>query len=479
MSGRVGRTAAFYFATQVGSTVAGFLATWYINVALGAAVFGEFSTAIALMFWLNVPASAIGEALKKRTSEGEEPGAYLAVGHLLNLAVHVGLVGGLVVFREQVNIFVGADVAVLFAALVGARAIFDVTVSSLRGFKQVGTSGAVKTFEQVLRSGVHIGALFFLGVGVAGLVAGYVTSLLVATAAGLLLLDGRPSRPRRKHLASVIDYARFAWLGTLKTRAFTWTDVLVMRGLSLSVVGLAAVSKSQIGIYKVSWTAASVLALASMGIKETLFPEFSDLAAQGEYDRVHHYLTEALTFSGVVAIPGIFGAVVVGETVLTVFGPEYATGGTILVLLVLARLLAAYAGQFLGAINATDNPDVAFRVNLAYVVANVVLNLALVTLFGWYGAAFATVLSAFFSLFAAGYALSSLVGAPTVPVGELARQVAASLVMFGAVLGLRSVLPGTLAWTLVVVGAGAAVYGVVLLAISTKVRTKAASLAPV
>lgn len=478
MSGRVGRTAVRYFATQVASTLAGFVATWYINVELGSTAFGEFSSAVALLFWLNVPASAIGEALKKRASEGEERGAFLAAGHALNLGIHAVLVAGLLAFSPQVNVFVGLDVARYFAVLVAARAVFDVTVSSLRGYKQVDVSGAIKAIEQVLRSGIHVGALFFLGVGVAGLVAGYATSLLLATAAGLVVLEGHPTRPDSRHVRSILDYARFAWLGTLKTRAFAWTDVMVMRGLSLSIVGLAAVSKSQIGIYKVAWTFASVLALASMGIRETLFPELSELGAAGDYDRVQHFVTEGLTFSGVLAIPGLFGAVAVGDTILTIFGAEYATGGLILVALVGARMLAAYAGQLLGAINAINHPEVAFRVNLAYVGVNVAVTVALVALFGWYGAAAATVLSALFSLLAAGYALSTLIGPPVVPIGELARQVGASVVMLGVVVALQSLLPSTLAWTLVVVAVGAGIYGAVLFAISETVRTKVLSLSP-
>jgi uncharacterized membrane protein YhiD involved in acid resistance len=54
----------------------------------------------------------------------------------------------------------------------------------------------------------------------------------------------------------------------------------------------------------------------------------------------------------------------------------------------------------------------------------------------------------------------------------------ASVVMFGAVVGLEATLPGNLAWTLVVVGVGAAVYSVTLLAVSTRVREKARSFAP-
>jgi len=478
VSWRPGKTTLVYFGSQVATTLAGFLATWYINVRLGSVAFGEYSTAVAFLFWLNIPASALGNAVKKRVSEGDERGSFLATGHLLNLAVHAALVGGLLVFREQVDVFVGVEVASVFAALVAARAVFDLTLGSLHGFKQVGTSGAIKTVERVLRSGIHVGAIFFLGVGVAGLVLGHAVALLIATGAGLVALEGRPSRPTVASARSLGEYARFAWLGTLKTRAFAWTDVMVMRGLSLSVIGLAAVSKSQIGIYKVSWTMASVLALVSIAIKQTLFPELSELAVDDDYDRVHHFVEEGLAFTGVFAIPGLFGGVVVGDVILTIFGAEYAAGGTILVILIGARLVAAYGEQLINAINAIDRPDVSFRINLAYVAANVGLNLLLVSLLGWYGAAAATALSALVSLVVAGVALSRLIGRPSVPLVELGYQAGASVVMLVVVVAARRLVPGTLGWTLAVVALGAAVYVLALLALSVRVRSKALSLVP-
>lgn len=470
---RPGKTTIIYFLSQVGTTLAGGIATWYINTELGPGPYGEYSIAVAFLFWLNIPTSAIGNAVNKRISEGTDRGAFLTAGHTFNLAVNIVLVGIILVFSEQVNILVGLDVARYFAALVAARALFDLALSSLRGYKQVGTSGGLKTLEQVLRSGIHIGALFIFGVGVGGLVLGHATAIFLATAVGLTLLDGRPSRPERRHFTGLLEYARYAWLGTLKTRAFAWTDVLMMRGLSLSIIGLAAISKSQIGIYKVAWTVASVLALVSIAIKQTLFPEFSELGVNEDYERVHHYLNEGLTFTGIFAIPGIFGAIIVGDTILTIFGPEYARGGTILVILISSRLLAAYGSQFLNTINAIDRPDVAFRVNLAYVAANVGLNFALISLFGWYGAAFATALASLTSLVLGAYALRGIIGTPDIPFRELGIQVLAATVMLGAVLGLQRLLPGTLAWTLVVVAVGAAVYGIVLAGLSPRIRGKA------
>jgi O-antigen/teichoic acid export membrane protein len=478
MSGDQGRTTIIYFLSQVGTTVAGFAATWYINDVLGAGAYGAYSTAVAFLFWLNIPASAIGSAVNKRMSEGREPAAFLTAGHLLNFAVHAALVAGLLVFREQVNVFVGEEVGGFFALLVAARAVFDLAISSLRGSKQVAASGVAKALASFAQSGIHIGSLFFLGVGVAGLVLGQAVALVLATVAALSVLTTAPGRPDREHFDGLLEYARYSWVGTLKTRAFAWTDIMMMRGLSLSIVGLAAVTQDQIGIYNVSWTLASALALVSIAIKQTLFPELSELGVDDDYERIHHFLNEGLALTGIFAIPGLFGAVVVGDTLLTVFGPEYAAGGTILVILIGARLFAAYAEQLLNVINGVDRPDVALRVNVVYIAVNLVSNAALITLFGWYGAAVATTLSSVVAVVAAGFALTRLVGAPDIPYRDIGAQVAASAVMLGVVSVADTATPDTLAWTLAVVAVGAGVYGIALLGLSARVRRKAVGALP-
>jgi O-antigen/teichoic acid export membrane protein len=276
----------------------------------------------------------------------------------------------------------------------------------------------------------------------------------------------------------LVDYARFAWLGTFKTRAFAWADVMVMRGLSLSVIGLAAVSKSQIGIYKVSWTVASMLALLSVSITQSLFPEYSELSVSDDFDEVRHLLNEGLTFAGLFLIPGLFGALLVGDTILTVFGPEFEAGGAILVILVCARLFSAYGSQFLNTINAVDYPDVAFRVNLAYIGGNIFFNLVLVTLFGWYGAAVATALASLLNILIAGYALTNIIGHIPVPSGELGRQIVSSTGMLGVIFGIQQLIPDTLGWTLATVAVGASVYFMFLLLISERTRQKTRGVIP-
>lgn len=468
---RIGKTAVVHFGSQVVLSVSGFLATFAIARLLGAEVLGVYAAALALTFWVNIPASAVGSAITKRVSEGTERGAFLSAGFLLNLgfALVLGvIVAGVLVALDQTAMFEGSAIQELTTAwwlvgpLVSGTILFSTVVSGLEGQKRVGQSGILKAAERVLRTAIQV-VLILAGATLLGIIAGHVVALVVAGAVGLLMYESRLSLPTRRHARSLASYAQYAWLGTLQTRTFGWMDTIVLA---------VFVQSALVGIYDVAWNIASLFALLSGSIRHTLFPEMSDVSMDGDYERIHHYLDEALAFAGLLIVPGLFGAAVLGDRILKIYRPEFVQGAMVLVILVLARALAVFGEQLLNAINAIDRPDVAFRINLGFVAVNMTLNVVLVWQFGWYGAAVATTVSAGLLLVLSYRSLAALVGRPSVPVGEIGRQVFAGSAMAGIVLTIRQVAPQNHYATISMVAVGIAVYGVMILVLSTRVREK-------
>jgi O-antigen/teichoic acid export membrane protein len=474
---RLGRTTAIHFSSQVVVTVVGFAATFAIVILLGASGLGRYAVATGLgYFWLIIPAEAVTSAMTKRMSEGEHPGAYLSAGFLVNGALAVGLAalvfGTGEAFRALLaptNEFVrvistfNAEIALLLVGSVGFKSV----LASLQGEKKVAEKGLLKAAELVVRTTLQVG-LVLEGFGVSGLLVGQAASLSVVGAGGMVALSAvRPARPGRTHLRRMAAFAKYSWLGSLKSRTFGWMDTLVLSFF---------VSSSLIGIYEAAWGIASMLGMVNSSIRNTLFPEFSELSEREEFDRIRHYLDEGLVFSGVFVIPGLFGAAVIGGRVLQFYRQSFDQGATILLLLVFAYVLEVYGSQFVSAINAVDRPDVAFRANRLFVVTNVSLNVVLVWQFGWHGAAAATVLAV--GAWAA-YAYRSAdreIGRLRVPVGEIAREVAASVVMAGVVVVAAPYPPAGRLGTLLLVGLGAGVYLAALLVVSERIRRKSRSL---
>lgn len=475
---RLDQTTFLHFASQVVVSVAGFGSRFAIGFFLGEAVLGQYAVAVGLgFFWFPIAGMAIARATTKRISEGTEPGAYLAAGFIANAGVaaitaFVIFVAGTLLgtlFPDSPIPFVSvlAGHKELVALLAIAAVLFRTSQGALAGQKKVAEQGALTAVERVLRTSGQV-AFILLGIGLFGLLVGHVLSLVLVAVIGVLLYDVGIQRPRRTHFGKLLEFSRYGWASTFQGRVFGWMDVLI---LSLFV------SDGLIGIYEAAWGLGSLLATVSASVRSTLFPEISDLASQGDFDRIRSVLGEGIVFSGVFVIPGLFGAIAIGERVLRVYRPSFGKGAGILLILVLAYVADVYGSQLVSALNALDRPDVTYRINILFIGLNLSLNVVLIWQFGWYGAAVATAVSAAIRTVLAYRGIRQLLGRPDVPLLDIGYEVLAAAGMLVAVILVNRVAPGSRAFTVVLVFFGATVYTLLLIVLSPLVRGKLIRLA--
>jgi O-antigen/teichoic acid export membrane protein len=466
---RLAKTALVVFGSSQLSTIVGFIATFYIARFLGPSTLGTYAVVTALLFWIHVPASAIDSALMKRISEGIDPGKFLSAGFLINgvLAVLVAL--GLILFEDPVNAYVGASVSRTVAVLALSWFTAKSVSAALRGQEKVAASSLVWTSGRVVRTVLQIALAGLLGLGLAGLIWGHAVSFFVVTLVGAAIFDVRPRVPSRDEFSSLWEYARYAWLGKISSQAFNWMDTVLLG---------VFVSSSLIGIYEVAWTIASTLAVVSTAITDALFPSMSRLDTRNRREEMEELLNKGLVFAGFFAIPGLFGGFVVGTRVLEIFGPAFGQGWIVLVILITARLSSTFSSQFKNTVNALDRPDLGFRINAGFILTNLVFNLSLIPVFGWSGAAVATSLSSILMLVLSYYYVTTLLSGIVFPTTEVAKEIAASVVMIVPVYLLTQVVPSSEVTTVGIVFMGAAVYTVVILEISPRIRSNLLSLLP-
>lgn len=465
---RLAKKSLLFFVADVGTSVVGFFATWYFARTVGSGPLGQYFQVIALVAWITIPTNGLASAVNKRVSEGQRDNAVFSGGVALSV-VYGAIVGLLVVIGGQyVNAYAEAEVSWFLAALLVGNVLFGVTKSGVLGQKKIGTAGFFRLGERILRTGGQI-ALIFLGYELSGLLAGHIFALAIATLVGIVLFGFRPEIPDRDSVESLLDYGRYSWLGSMKGKTMGWMDTIVL--------GIF-VASGLVAVYQVSWQLASILVLVSNAVENTLFPEISDIAADGEHEAVKDLLSEALFYAGIFVIPGFFGALVLGGKILRIYGPDFVVGAPILLVLIIARTINVYEMQLLNVINAIDRPDVAYRINAVFILVNVTLNLALVARFGWFGAAVATTLSALLVLALTARAVVSLIGRFELPVRGVVQQIVASLVMAVLIRILQESLPIQNMWvTVSLVGFGAALYGLTLYGLSSRLRVKVQSLA--
>jgi O-antigen/teichoic acid export membrane protein len=463
---RIGQTSSIVFAAKLITSALGFVASLYFARVLGPEVLGYYALALTVAKWVQLVGDAgISSAVTKRVSEETDPSAYFTAG--LIMIAGFGLVVSMLIiaFGDILNSYVGADVVPYLIIIILIGLPTSIINAGLEGKRLVHVTGILSPVIAGGRSLAQI-LLVVSGFGLTGMLLGFATGGLLTIAVGIVVLSVKICRPTVEQFRSLFDYAKFSWLGSLRGRSFNDIDIIVLG---------AFVSPTLVGVYSIAWSLTSFLGVFASSIRQTMFPELSHANAQKQDELLQTLITDSVAYTGLVAIPGLFGAILVGDRLLRIYGDEFTRGTAVLALLIFSMLIYDYQGQLLNALNSLDRPDISFRVNSVFIVANLSMNLVFVQSFGWVGAAIATVVAAVIGLGLTVYYIRSLVTFE-LPVREISYQLVATIVMVLFVGGTRAVIESTLqtihnmTFVVVLVVLGAGVYFAVLLVISPTFR---------
>lgn len=419
---RIGQTSIVVFISKVLSSALGFAATVYIARLLGADALGIYSLALTVVSWLGfLGTMGVTSGIKKRVSEQEEPAAYAVAGALMMTALFIIAAIVILLFREQINSYIGYPAAGYAILMLGVTLLGNAISAILNGQHLVHVAGVLSPVNSGSRAGAQIAAIT-AGLGLAGMLGGYVIGYLVFIIIGsFVAVRSLPvlRLPQRRHIQRILSFAKYAWLGGLKGKAFNWVDIALLGAL---------VSTSLVGYYTAAWNIAQFLAIFSAAVSQTMFPKMSETAANDNPEAIADLLNTALSFSGLIMIPGIVGSMLLGGDILAVYGSDFRQAGVVLSILIGATLLQSYQKQLTTTLNSLDRPDAAFQVNLVFIVSNVVLNIGLILIYGWVGAAIATVASVAVSLALAYYYVDILLEF-RFPISEVVKQWVAAGIM--------------------------------------------------
>lgn len=464
---RIGQTSAIDFGSKVVASLLGALGTLYFARVLGADTLGSYFLILSLVGWLNLLGTmGIGGGLIKRVSEGVDRGRYLSAGIVLMSGLLLLIILVLLPLKGEINAYIGRPsfryvLVLLFVGLAGS--FVD---SALQGQRSVHIYALLKPVRRAFRTVIQV-AVVLAGFGIGGLVAGYAVGGVIAVLIGLVFLKIELVYPQRRQFESLVQYAKYAWLGKLKSQTFNRADILVLGFF---------VSPTLVGVYSIAWNIAGFLSIFSSSISSALFPEVSNMSSNADARSSANLITTALSYAGLITIPGLFGGAILGYDILHLYGPEFGRGWLILVLLIGASAVHDYQNVVVNSLSAVNRPDLAFRVNAVLVGVNVVLNVVLIYEFGWMGAAVATLVSVIMSLGLGYYLLRELLDIQF-PVNEVGTQVLAATVMAGAilvgsrVLRLSDVSIGRWYIVILLAASGAGLYVACLLLLSAQFRS--------
>jgi O-antigen/teichoic acid export membrane protein len=464
---RIGQTSFISFVSKGLSSAAGFVATILFARSLGSEVLGRYYLLLSIVAWLSLIGSiGIGSAITKRVSEGTDIGEYKLGGGLVIASIGITIIAGLLLFQDIItNIFeinrIEFIIVLLTIGLLGSY-----VDAMLNGAHMVHVAAVLKVARRIARTVLQVGGVL-LGFGLTALAMGYALGGLVLVIAGLYVLGGPYNLPRKNHFERLVDYAKYAWMGRLEGKTFQQADVIIL--------GLF-VPSSLVGVYGITWNIANFLIIFSTSISGALFPELSKLSVDDRDQQVASLVEDALSYTGLVTIPGLVGGLLLSNRILRIYGDEFVQGAQVLGLLILSVLFYGYQKQFTNALGGIDRPKAAFKVNGILIASNVTLNVVFVYSIGMIGAALASALSSFLSLIGGYYILGRHLDF-SVPIAEIARQIGATVamgalitVLSGALSRANEPFPNEITTTALIV-LGAATYFLVLVSISSQFRT--------
>jgi O-antigen/teichoic acid export membrane protein len=444
------------------ATVFGFVATVYFARVLGAETLGVYFLVIAVYTWLKLFGTmGFRQSVVKRLSEGHRRNQRFTAAVVLQLGLVLIVIAIIFFSSSYINEYVGREVALTLILLTLAGTTFTFAGSVLRGEKVVHLAGMLKPTERIIRTILQVALVAMTSFTLFGLLYGHIGALVLASLLGLSLISSHLSVPNKSDITSVLSFAKYSWLGGISTRTFNALDTIILGFF---------VGSSLIGIYEIAWNVASVLAIFGSSVSKAVFPEISDLSKKDRVKQAESILNDALAFTGLFTIPGLVGAIILGEYVLGIYGPEFRQGSFVLIILIIARLFAAYQWQFVNALGAFDRPDLAFKVNVIFIIINILLNVILVWQYGWTGAAAATAFSAGLALLLGYMVLNSIIEVQ-IPYGAISRQVTAALLMGLFIALAKTAISISVPKAVMLIIVGGVIYFVVLFSISVRFRT--------
>lgn len=433
---RIGQTSIILFVSKIIGSLLGFVGTVYFANALGSEVIGVYVSIIAVITWLQIPASVGGrKAIKKRLSEQQNEREYFAAGiFYISILLAVTICAILLLkpwFESYFSDFdMYSDISVVWfiITILTFRMSFSVLANVLHGQDLVHIAGVIKP----ARTGIRTLAQYLLiisGLSVSGLLLGHAIGAAVAAMISITIVSIYIRWPKVEYIIDIYHYAKFSWLRGVENRTFSNADIVIL--------GIF-VPTNLVGIYSVAWSVSSFLNLFNGSVSAAVFPTISNISAQDGIKQVSEVIEDAIAHAGLIIIPGVIGGSLLANRLFTLYGDDFQQGPEVLWMLLITMFFYTYLNQFSSALNALDRPDLVFKVNILFIFVNIACNFILIKDMGWIGAAVASVISAVTGAILSYYYLY-MTAQVAIPIREISKQISAAACMGAVVFFLKSI----------------------------------------
>lgn len=444
------------FVAKILLAIAGFLGSVVFARVLGPEVYGAYAILLSLLHVLDNPITGFGQAYKKRISETDTDR-----GEIVGMGV---LVGGAIVAVIAASLYLVADIPYIevehattfLIILLGGVGGFLIFQPMIAGVGDFGTAIVIDMIRSFLTIPIQL-ALVLLGFELGGMVYGLAIASVLTVPVSLKVLGVYPTMPSWATVRSVWAFAKYSIPKGIVGTTYSNLDILIIG--AVLTTGLS-------GQYKVAMNIVLPATFISAVMASGLFAEVSKLRSQDE--DVTTVINLNVSFASFFAIPMFFGVLAMPESiVVTVYGPEYAQAGLILLGLAFYQIFNTQSSQLQSVISGLDRPDLGLYILSITLVLNIILGVYLALEIGVMGVVVATIIAEMATLGMLMYSVRRRVSYGFVP-KTLRREIYSGILMFGVVYGFHELHPVS-SWIdlLLIVGTGVVVYVGVMFLISS------------
>jgi O-antigen/teichoic acid export membrane protein len=380
------------------SLAASWLALAYFSRALTApeSMLGQyyvFESALALLVLL--AGGGVTQAISKRVSEQVNVREHIGSGLTLIVSFSGVVTVVILLLWETIVGILGMGPLVLGIGIVAmwGTQLRTYIQAVLQGSSHVGRSGVVELIDVLAKTASQV-ALVASGAGVVGLIVGTTVAPFVALAVGIVFVRERLTKPNVKQIRSILRFGKYSYPMEFTSKFYDNIDTLVI----FFFLGNAAV-----GNYNVAFRFSLIMSVFIGAIGTASRPEISIRAERGEYDQIRRMVGDGIIFSMLFAIPATVGMVLLSEQIIvTFYTGEFRAAALTAILAIAVKIPDSFRHVFTSTLWGLDRPDYALRSGVVLIVTNLLLDLALVPVFGIEGAAVASLIGI---SFAAAYSM--------------------------------------------------------------------------
>ncbi len=184
------------------------------------------------------------------------------------------------------------------------------------------------------------------------------------------------------------------------------------------------IGATDVGYYRAAFTIVFAI-VGILGMADVLFPVFTQL----ERNDLANAVNRLARYTSVIAFPAALGLAFLSENIIrAVYGTEYLTAAQPMAILSFVLIPASF-NYLMAVFGAKEMPQYSAYIIIISMLLNVVLNYFLINIIGISGAALATLISRFFTIFLVTYLLYRILGL-RVPIGTSLKPVVCSTIMF-------------------------------------------------